>query len=329
MIDSFNREINYLRISVTDRCNLRCRYCMPKEGLSLIGHDDILRYEEIMRVVESAVRLGVIKVRITGGEPLVRRNLLGFLKNLGGISGLREVTLTTNGLLLEDFADGLYESGVRRINVSLDSLKPEKYEYITRGGDLNKVLKGISRARQAGLSPIKINVVVLEGFNDDEITDFAALTLDHPYQVRFIELMSLGRITFDDRMGYVSNEKVMERIRTIYSLDPVERGSKSDGPAAVYRIRGAQGEIGFISSGTRHLCQSCNRLRLTAEGHLRACLFSDEEFDLKDSLRSGCSDADLDRMIMKVITGKSESRGSASQERGIRKCAKEMFSIGG
>jgi len=197
MIDSYNREINYLRVSVTDRCNLRCIYCMPKEGLSVIGHDDILRYEEILRVIRASIQLGIAKVRVTGGEPLVRRGILDFLCKLKTIDELRDVSLTTNGILLESLAEGIFEAGIRRINISLDSLNPEKYEHVTRGGSLERVLRGINEARRAGFFPIKINIVVIKGFNDDEILSFARQTIENPYQIRFIELMPLGRVGMD------------------------------------------------------------------------------------------------------------------------------------
>ncbi len=328
MIDAFNRDINYLRISITDRCNLRCKYCMPKEGLSLLGHDDILRYEEILRIVHAAVRLGIVKVRVTGGEPLVRRGVLEFLKALGGIDRLREVTLTTNGMLLEDSASGLYEAGVKRINISLDSLDPVKYNQITRGGSLDKVLKGIDLANRIGFHPIKINVVVIKGFNDNEIADFAGMSFHRPYQIRFIELMSLGRTVFGET-DFISNQNIMEQIQSSYELISLAKNGPTDGPANVFRIKGAMGEIGFIGSGDRHLCRTCNRMRLTADGHLRACLLSDDEIDMKPALRSRCSDADLVGMIRRAITLKSEARGHSTEEINIRKCTKAMSAIGG
>ena len=328
MNDSFNREINYLRISITDRCNLRCQYCMPKEGVSLLGHSDVLRYEEILRIVRSAVRLGIIKVRITGGEPLVRRGVFDFLKSLKAIEGLQEVTLTTNGVLLEEAALQLFESGIQRVNISLDSLNPSKYNQITRGGDLNKVLNGIRLAQAIGFSPIKINVVVMKGFNDDEIEDFAAMAAENPYQIRFIELMTLGQQTTEDT-AYLSNEVIIAKIKSTHDLIPVGTVGKSDGPAGVYRLRGALGEIGFISAGDRHLCRTCNRIRLTADGHLRACLLSDKECDIRTALRSGCNDADLENIIKTTIVGKAESREIGTENKQIKKCTRTMSSIGG
>ena len=192
MIDQYERDINYLRVSVTDRCNLRCTYCMPKEGLSQIGHDDILRYEEILRIIRVATGEGITKVRITGGEPLVRRGVAEFIASLRTIPALNDISLTTNGILLETHAEQLFAAGMRRINISLDSLNAEKYAQITRGGDIHAVLRGIRKVRETGFDPIKINIVAIKGFNDDEVLDFARLTLANPYQIRFIELMPLG-----------------------------------------------------------------------------------------------------------------------------------------
>ena len=330
MIDQHNRDINYLRISVTDRCNLRCLYCMPKEGLSLIGHDDILRYEEILKVIRVAVKLGISKIRITGGEPLVRRGIVDFIARLKSIPGLNDISLTTNGIRLEDYAERLYQAGMTRINISLDSLNPKKYAEITRGGDLEAVLRGIDRVYRAGFSPIKINTVAIKGANDDEILDFARLTLDKPFQVRFIEMMALGRTAQNQNNLYLSNDVVMEKINRVYRLESVNGlNSKMDGPARLYRINGGTGEIGFISPVSHHFCHTCNRLRLTADGHLRACLLLDDEIDLKGSLRENCGDEALEILIKKTITGKPRGHSLVVNEQHLRKCVKEMSSIGG
>jgi cyclic pyranopterin phosphate synthase len=300
---------------------------MPKEGVSLIGHDDILRYEEILRVVNAAIDLGLVKVRVTGGEPLIRRGVLEFLRKLTAFSQIQEVTLTTNGILLEETAEELWNTGIKRLNVSLDSLDSDKYAQITGGGGLQKVIRGIRKAQRVGFEPIKINVVVIKDINDNEILDFADLTLKEPYQVRFIELMSLG-YTASGESAYVSNENVMQKIKSKYGLVPMESRGASDGPADVYRIKGATGEIGFISSGDTHLCTTCNRIRLTADGYLRACLLSDQETDIRSVLRSGCSDSELKRIISMAIKNKSRDRASA-HERNIKKCVKPMNAIGG
>jgi cyclic pyranopterin phosphate synthase len=330
MIDRYDRNINYLRVSVTDRCNLRCTYCMPKEGLSWIGHDDILRYEEILRIIRIATGEGITKVRITGGEPLVRRGVVEFIASLRSIPELADISLTTNGILLEPFAEPIFTAGIGRINVSLDSLNAEKYAAITRGGDIAAVLKGIRKAREVGFTPIKINIVAVRGFNDDEIADFARLTFDHPYQIRFIELMRLGHAGIENNGRYISNSLVMERVRAAGVIEPVSgSGQESDGPARIYRLQGGLGEIGFISPVSRHFCHSCNRLRLTADGHLRACLLSDEETDLKGPLRAGCSDAEIGALIRRTIARKPRQHELSCDEGHVKKCMKEMTAIGG
>ncbi len=330
MLDNYQRDINYLRISITDRCNLRCRYCMPKEGLSQIGHDDILRYEEILRVVRSSVSLGVAKVRITGGEPLVRRGIVPFVAALKALAGIEDLSLTTNGILLERCAADLFQAGIRRINVSLDSLNPDKYHDITRGGSLADVLRGIAAVYDQGFSPIKINVVAIKGFNDDELLDFARLTLENPYQVRFIELMPLGHPGRDNLGKYLASEAIMGAIANKYSLSPVNgEGARMDGPAKMYRIEGGRGEIGFISPVSHHFCHLCNRLRLTADGKLRACLLSDEETDLKTPLRTGCTDSALATLIKEAIAGKPRKHEVRFDGPSLRKCVKNMSAIGG
>lgn len=331
MIDSYNREINYLRVSVTDRCNLRCSYCMPKEGVSLIGHDDILRYEEILRIVRIAAGLGMVKVRITGGEPLVRRGVCDFIASLSRMEGLNDISLTTNGILLAAFAEKLFAAGVKRINISLDSLNAEKYAQITGGGDLGAVLAGIDEVQRIGFSPIKINIVAIKEFNEDEIVDFAELSLRNPYQVRFIELMDVGRPALDHGNRYLSNKIIREIIGRRYLLERANGiRTKMDGPAQIYKIAGGAGEIGFISPLSKQFCDSCNRLRLTANGRLRACLFSDDDIDLRGPLRSGCDDAGLSELIKSTIAKKPIQHALACDEgHHIKKCMKNMSSIGG
>lgn len=329
MIDCYLRDINYLRISVTDRCNLRCLYCMPREGVSLMGHDDILRYEEIFRVVKVAMGMGIVKVRITGGEPLVRKGIVHFVGELKRLEGLQDVSLTTNGILLEKFAEPLYRAGMRRINVSLDSLDPEKYRWITGGGELEEVLRGIGRAEEVGFQPIKINVVAIRSFNEDEVVSLARMTLEKPYHVRFIELMDVGGCNAC-ALGYLSNDAVLEKIRAVYPLESINgKRSATDGPATRYRIPGGAGELGFISATSHQFCGSCNRLRLTAEGHLRACLLSDNEIDLKEPLRHECSDDDLKALFQNAIEGKPMRSLKGSCDGRRKKCERKMFTIGG
>ena len=317
-----------MRVSITDRCNLRCRYCMPEEGLSLLNHENILRYEEILRIVRSAASLGIIKVRVTGGEPLVRRGVLDFLKALHEVEGLQEITLTTNGVLLKEMARPLLETGVKRINVSLDSLNPEKYSHITRGGDLQKVLDGIHAAQDVGFSPIKVNVVVIKGFNDDEVFDFAEMAVRNPYQIRFIELMSLDKSCAQND-SYLANDSLQQQLMSVYDLEPVEKTVMSAGPASVYRIKGGIGQLGFIGAGNRHLCQACNRIRLTADGRLRTCLLSNKEIDIQSVLRRGCNDRELTDRIAAAILDKAEARDDEVGADKPKKCIRPMSAIGG
>jgi len=330
MIDGFNRNINYLRISITDRCNLRCRYCMPKEGVSAVGHEDVLKYEEILRIVRVAVHLGITKVRITGGEPLVRRGVVDFITSLAEISSLTDISLTTNGILLAPFALPLFAAGIKRINISLDSLNEVKYSHITRGGELKAVLRGIEAVHQAGYSPIKINTVVIKGVNDDEILDFARLTLEKPFQIRFIELMPMGQAGLGSEDQYISNDLILERIDRIYPLEPSgDKKNNTDGPARMYRIAGGQGEIGFISPLSHHFCESCNRLRLTADGHLRACLLQEKDVALRNALRNGCNNEELQFLVSSLIAIKPGQHEIRCDESHVKKCAKEMSAIGG
>jgi cyclic pyranopterin phosphate synthase len=330
MVDKYNRNINYLRVSITDRCNLRCIYCMPAEGITCMRHEEILDYEEILRIIRISTELGIRKVRITGGEPLVRRGIVDFIASLCTMKELDDISMTTNGILLADFAQDLYSAGMRRINISLDSLNAEKYARITRLGDINAVLKGIQVAREVGFSPIKINIVAIKGYNDDEILDFARLTLETPYHIRFIELMPIGEAgnSIDDR--FLSNDFIKDRIETLGKLEHIKKsGNGTDGPADVYRLHGGKGEIGFISAISHKFCSACNRLRLTSDGQLRTCLLSDEETDLKGLLRSGCSDAVLKETIMEAIARKPRQHKIIFKDSYRKKCVKEMSAIGG
>jgi len=303
---------------------------MPKEGISFIGHDDILSYEEILRIVKITIKLGIVKVRVTGGEPLVRRGIVDFLTRLKKIEGLHDISLTTNGILLETLAEEIYDAGIGRINISLDSLVEDKYRDITRGGDLKRVLRGIEKARSVGFSPVKINVVAIKGFNDEEIVDFAKLTLDNPFQVRFIEFMPIGTPVLDNDLGYLSGDIVKETINNFRPLVPVSKNpGEADGPAKIYKMEGALGEIGLINAMSHEFCDSCNRLRLTAEGHLKACLLSNRESDLKGPLRAGCSDFELEKLIGKTILDKPGTHSANCHEFQRKKCIRDMSSIGG
>jgi cyclic pyranopterin phosphate synthase len=330
MRDKFEREINYLRVSITDRCNLHCSYCRPKEGISLQGHDDILRYEEIIRIVSVAVKMGLIKVRLTGGEPLVRRGFIEFIAALKSINGLQDISLTTNGILLEEFAQDIFSAGIRRINVSLDSLNKNKYLRITNGGNLEAVLRGIAKAEEIGFSPIKINTVAIKGFNDDEVLEFAQLALNKPFQVRFIELMPVGQAKSGYNDDYLPATQLMQEINSRYKLEKVtDKKNRSDGPATIFRIKGGRGEIGFINPISSHFCATCNRLRLTADGKLRSCLLNEGEIDLKKALRENCSDAELERYIREAVLLKPRQHDLACTEKHLKKCHRNMSTIGG
>lgn len=330
MLDQYSREINYLRVSITDRCNLRCVYCRPKEGISLQGHEDIMRYEEIIRVIDRAVRMGLIKVRITGGEPLVRRGFVEFIAALKGIDGLQDISLTTNGILLEEFAGQIFEAGIHRINISLDSLSKDKYFQITRGGNLDQVLRGIARAEELGFAPIKINTVAIKGFNDDEALAFAELAERKPFQIRFIELMPVGKTNLDYGEDYMPASQLIEKISRRYDLEPLKnKKNKSDGPAKIFQIKGGRGEIGFINPVSDHFCLTCNRMRLTSDGKLRACLLNEAEVDLKTALRESCSDADLEKLIWQAVLLKPKQHNVVCIGNSIKKCSRNMSEIGG
>ncbi len=309
--DNFQRTIDYLRISVTDRCNLRCIYCMPPEGVRLIEHKEILSYEEIIRILRIASGIGVKKVRITGGEPLARKNITYLVASIKNIKCIEDLSLTTNGVLLERYAEELANAGLDRVNISLDSFRPYKYREITRGGDIDVVLKGIASAEMAGLRPIKINVVPIRGFNDDEIEEFAKITLNAPYQVRFIEFMPFGVKGVEWPEKYISTDEIKSIVEGIGPLTPVK--IRKSGPARYFRFNNAPGIIGFISPISHHFCEECNRLRLTADGKLRPCLFSETEIDLKPSLRGGASDDEIERLIKLSIEVKPEGHNISTQ----------------
>jgi cyclic pyranopterin phosphate synthase len=303
--DSFQRPINYLRISVTDRCNLRCVYCMPQEGISLMSHYDILSYEEIYTLVKVAAELGISRIRLTGGEPLVRAGLSDLVRLIAGIDTITDISLTTNGILLAQHAAHLKEAGLMRVNVSLDTLKPEKFRQITRCGELKDTLEGIEAAKAADLTPVKINMVVMAGVNDDEIPDFARKTLQDGWNVRFIEYMPVsGDAPVTPKLFSVSD--IRKRIEPLGKLEPwkIDVGN---GPAKYFRLPGAKGTIGFITPVTEHFCYQCNRLRLTADGKLRLCLLNEDEIDLKEPLRSGASVAELKTLIENAIAKKPKS----------------------
>ena len=299
--DSFQRPINYLRISVTDRCNLRCIYCMPLLGVYLMPHEDILTYEEIYTVAKAAAELGINKVRITGGEPLVRSGLPKLIQMLSSIDAIDDISLTTNGTLLGRYAAELKLAGLRRVNVSLDTLKQDKFEFITRRNRLGDVLEGIEVASSVGLNPVKLNMVVMSGINDDELLDFAIKTINEEWHVRFIELMPFaGGITAPQ---FVPVSDMRKRLELLGELEPC-LPSIGNGPAKYFRFPHAKGTIGFITPVSEHFCFHCNRLRLTSDGKLCPCLLSDYEIDLRQPLRSGISSAELKQLIEEAVANK-------------------------
>ena len=281
MIDKFGRDITYLRISLTDKCNLRCRYCMPEEGICKRSHQEMMHEDEVVTAVEVAASLGIHKVRLTGGEPLVKKNIVSICRRIAAVEGIREVCLTTNGILLPELAAQLKEAGVTRINLSLDTLDPEKYAYITRIGKLEQFRKGLEAALKAGFEKVKINAVLIGGFNDDEIENLAKLTMEYPVDMRFIELMPIQDHDEFGENAYVPYSRVLEK------LPEAVPAAKDGGVAKLYRLPGAKGNIGLISPIYAHFCGECNRLRLTADGKLKPCLHSADEYSIKDLDKAG------------------------------------------
>jgi len=330
--DQYCRPIDYLRVSVTDRCNLRCIYCMPEEGVQLYSHDEILRYEEIVAVVRAAAELGISKIRLTGGEPLARLGIVDLVRELSAIPGIEDLAMTTNGTLLARYAADLAEAGLRRVNISLDSLLPERFHAITRRGDLRDVLAGIEAASSAGLTPVKINTVVMRGVNDDEVVSLASKTVTDGWNLRFIEWMPVGDdalVHADWREHVVTAAEIRARVET--ELGPLvpAHDLAGAGPARTFRFAAAgpaAGTLGFISAISEHFCDTCNRLRLTANGKLRPCLLSDYEIDLYDALRTGAETEQLQDLIRQAIQAKPRGHGLAS---GQRAEARTMAQIGG
>lgn len=322
--DRFGRVIEYVRISVTDRCNLRCVYCLPAAGIRWLPRDDVVRNEEIAAVVRAGMRLGITRVRLTGGEPLVRDGLLELIRLLSGYSGLQDLALTTNGILLADRAQALKTAGLRRINISLDTLRPDRFRRITRFGEIDDVRRGITASLEAGLDPVKLNVVVMRGVNDDEISDMAALTWSLPLEVRFIELMPIGDYFSSEKL--VPAAEILAGVERLGTLSPAASGAGC-GPARMFRLPGACGKIGIISAVTRAFCASCNRLRLTTAGVLRPCLDDERAVDLKPALRPVIDEERLAELIRAAVAAKPERHAMAERETGAwRTC---MAGVGG
>lgn len=319
MTDKYGRKIEYLRVSVTDRCNLRCIYCMPEEGIiDKKRHSEMLTLEEIYEVVKACASLGVKKVRITGGEPLTRKGITSLVQKINHIEGIKDIAMTTNGLLLKKYAKELKEAGLKRVNVSLDTMKEEKYKYITRFGSLKDVLDGMEEAKKVGLLPLKINVVLIGGFNDDEIEDFVKLTLDEDIQVRFIELMPIGQASSWARENFIPNTLILDKFK---DLMPVQKEDKSS-PAEYYRLPGAKGMIGLINPISHQFCNNCNRLRLTADGKIKPCLHSNQEIDVREAIKTG---GNLKETIINAILAKPQEHHLNDGE----SIKRDMMRIGG
>ncbi|HID57105.1 TPA: GTP 3',8-cyclase MoaA [Candidatus Poribacteria bacterium] len=302
--DRWGRIINYMRISITDRCNLKCIYCTPTGGTRKLPREELLSFEEIEQIVRAGAMIGVEKVRITGGEPLMRRDLDELIRMIRAIDGIREITLTTNGTKLAEWAERLAKAGLDRVNVSLDSLKEGRYKAIT-GSNFHpkEILRGIEIAEEVGLTPLKLNVVLMRGINEEEVEDLARLTVERPLHVRFIELMPFALAGGDHTIRFLSEREVMKRLSSM-DLEPVANPSSTSGPARYYRAKGALGLIGFISPISHPFCSSCNRIRLSSDGKLRLCLASDEVVDLKPAVREGKKLADLARIMLEAIRNK-------------------------
>lgn len=323
LVDDYNRVIDYVRISVTDRCNLRCRYCIDGD-FPFIPHTEVLSYEEIIRFVRICASMGVKKVRLTGGEPLTRKGLPHLLKELGSIEGIADISLTTNAVLLADNLEELKEAGLKRINISLDTLRKDRFAWITCVDAFDRVIESIKKATYSGLNPVKINTVIIKGFNDDEILDFVRIARKWDHEIRFIEFMPFGDTSLWKSTDIITSKQIEDVIRQKFELIPSMRPGK--GPAKVYDIGGGSGRIGFISPVSSHICAECNRIRLTSRGMIRPCLFSDVEYDVRALLRSGKGDEEIREFIVNVVKVKPEKKLEMGA---IKKCQRTLRNIGG
>lgn len=323
-LDSYGRDIHYLRISLTDKCNMRCVYCMS-EDMVFQPNDELMTTAEIRRLVHIFARLGVDKIRLTGGEPTVHPELLTIVRDIRA-AGITRISMTTNGLRLAELAAPLKAAGLERVNVSIDTLDPDRFHRVTRWGHLDKVLHGVHAAEAAGLTPLKINAVIARGFNEQDIADLARLTLDHPWQVRFIEMMPFGDVAIFAQNATIAQVEIMARIEAeVGPLHPIDEG-RLDGEARLYQLAGARAAVGFISTLTNPFCASCSRVRLTADGHLRLCLLRDDEGDLLTPLRHGATDAELEELIRRLIWRKPWGHGLPE---GLIPLERVMSQIGG
>ena len=325
MLDKLNRKIDYLRISVIDRCNLRCVYCMPEEGIESIPHDEILTYDEILRICEIVSELGIRKIKITGGEPLVRKDIVNLIRDIKNIDKIEQVTLTTNGILLHEMLDDLYDAGIDAINISLDTLNTDNFKKITRRDGLEKVLMSIDKAYDLGIR-VKINCLAIRDFNLSELVEIASFAKDREIDVRFIELMPIG---FGKKYNQIDNDEILSILESRFGTFEIVTEKRGNGPAKYYRNQNMKGCIGFISAISHEFCESCNRIRLTSSGFLKLCLHYNKGIDLKGPIRNGISDEDLKKLIHDTIWNKpiSHKFGHASEEQDIE--LKNMVQIGG
>lgn len=324
MKDKFGRDVESLRISVTDRCNFRCLYCMPQNP-EWLPHDEILRFEEIVRIAKIFVRLGISKIRLTGGEPTVRRDLAELVRMIVGIPGVKDVSITTNGYFLDKIGKELLEAGVKRLNISLDTLSEEKFNKLTRTNNFKKVLENIFLAKQMGFNPIKLNTVVVRDYNEDEVAQFLDFCIDNGFQARFIEFMPLDGSGAWTIKRVVSKAQILKLIGSKYEVEQVSRAGKE--PADLFRIRGTETEFGVIPSVSEPFCMNCNRVRLTADGKLRTCLFSIQESDIKTHLRTGRTDDEIFKLLAAVVYEKE--KGHLINKPDFIKPPRMMYQIGG
>lgn len=325
LVDRFQRSLNYLRISITDHCNLRCLYCAPDQLIPKLRHDEVLSYEEIIKIVTVGAQLGISKLRITGGEPLTRKGVDSFFQQVCAVEGIEECSLTTNGVLLKKHLPAIRRAGIKRLNISLDTLSEKRYQTITGRDQFHQAWDAIMTAHEMGFHPIKINAVILKGHNDDEWADLAKLTYQYPFNVRFIEYMPMGRAARNKKSTHPI-KALKERLGQVEELIPLDH-SPNDGPAERWRFKSAKGEIGFIGALSNHFCATCNRLRLTASGQLRACLLADAQVDVKTPLRGGASDTELAQLFLAAARIKPERHHLCDDS--DHPNSAEMSSIGG
>ncbi len=322
-LDRFGRKIHYLRISLTDHCNLRCIYCMP-EDQTFRPNAELLQDDEVLKLAHLFASLGFDKIRLTGGEPTVRANIVEIVRGIASTPGIRSLSMTTNGVLLSRLAQPLKDAGLQRVNISIDTLDPQKFNRLTRWGKLDQVWNGILAAEQAGLTPVKLNAVVVKGYNEEDVIDLAALTLERSWQMRYIEMMPFAGVTDVQTQQVVTAAQIQQKIESEFG--PLEPSGKYDGEARIFRIKGAKGELGFISSVTVPFCSACTRARLTADGVLRMCLLREKEIDLLTPMRNGASEEDLRRMILDAVWHKPWGHGL---DEGVIPLNRAMNQIGG